>query len=268
MAIIITNDIINIADAKISVISTAAGYAKANVMNHTRLKRRWRMNTADKSDTDAVMVFNMDAAKTVAAIVLDDVNFDECIIVGHASDLSGESDGWTGASFSSGAITISKDGKTNRYKAYIPLVAFNLQYIAIIVPTAAAAVGSYTTKWEIGRVVILDSATELTRNMDYGYQRGAEQKFKDLELEYGSVERIVTGILRWSADLPFGIRRMSEETELDTMNAYDMDDVLVFYENAGDTSAVYVVHKDTNYRGTWTAPDGVRGNTIRLTEYI
>lgn len=265
MAIIIDNDIILVANAAISVQSTADGFAKANVMNHSHLKRRWRMDSYTESDTNPVMRFDLSSAQTVAAVVLDDVNFSKVNIKGHGSDLS---DNWAAADFETTAQTVSQDAQTGRYKIYIPLTAFNYQFLAIIVPTASSPVGTYTSKIEIGRVVLLDTATEFSKTMSYGYERGAERAYDEIELKSGHTERETLGPIRWVGRLNFSHRTTTEESDLTTFNNMDIGSTLIFYENNGDTSKVYVCERDTNYMGTVIANGVVKGSTIRLKEKI
>jgi hypothetical protein len=265
MAIITSNDFITVANAGITVQSTATGFAKANVMIYNHLKRRWRMDALTKSDSNPVMYFDMSAAQTVAAVVLDDVNFDKVIIVGHGSDLS---DDWSGADYTSGAVTISNDAQVNRYKVYIPLTAFNYRWLGIIVPDAASAVGAYTTKWEIGRVGILDSVTTFTKNMARNYQRGAQRKYSEVELKSGHVDRISDGEIGWIGTLNFTHRTTAQEADLTTLNNLDISETLIFYENNSDTSKVYFCLRDDNYVGTMVTNSVVTGNSIRLRERI
>jgi len=265
MSIILDNDIITVIESAVTVQSTATGFNKVNVMNHAYLKRRWRMDALTKSDTNPVMYFDMSSAQTVAAIVLDDVNFDKVIIKGHATSLTTD---WTAASFTTTTLTVSKDMQTDRYKIYIPLTSFNFRWLAIIVPTTATAVGSYTSKWEIGRVVLMDTATEFSRNMSVGYERGAERAYSELELASGHLERNIEGEIKWTGTLYFNYRKGAEENDLTTLNNMDIGATLVFYENNGDTSKVYICLRDDNYSGTYLAEGIVQGSSIKLRERI
>ena len=304
MAIILDNDLIVVADAEITVQSTATGFAKANVFNFAHLRRRWRMNSAAKSNTNPVMYFNNNklyggtspsgklyewngtdawvekapklgaethilsmavASSRIMAIVLDDVNFDKAVIKGHATDLGTN---WTTASFTTDTITIDKDAQTNRYKTFIPLTDFNYQYLAILVPTTAQAVGDYTGNWQIGRVGLLKTATEFSKNMSYGYQRGAQRAFREVSLESGHNERESTGPIQWTGSLQFGFRRIAQETDLTTLNNMDIGETLIFYENDEDTSKVYFCLRDDNYEGTIESTGIIKGKVIRLAERI
>jgi hypothetical protein len=283
--IIISNDFVSgITAGDVHAISTATGYDVFDIFDNTKLKRRWRMDSADKSDHDAVIIIDMESAQTVTGVVLDDVNFNKVIIKGNDYDLSGwfcdsdessgfydgESDGWDTASFSSGEIDINVDAQVNRRKVFIPLTGFNYRYMAIIIPTSATAVGSYTAKWEIGRLGVLDSYYTFVHNVDWGYQRGASRMFREVPLGAGGYDRVSLGDIRWEGTLPFtGMRRQStSEVDLTTLNNLDIGNVIVFYENDGDTSKVYFCFRDTNYIGTYKTVDGVAGNSIRLKETV
>lgn len=263
--IIISSDLISVADGGITAQSTASGFAKDDVMDFWHLKRRWRLNTANKSSTNPIIYFDLGAATTVTSIFLNDVNFSKVLILGHASSLTTN---WAAATFSSGEVAVSVDAQVGRYKVYVPLTSFNYRWLAICVPSAASAVGSYTTKWEIGTVCILNSISTFTENMTYGYVRGAKQARIDLESASGHRERTKIGAVRWEGVLSFGHRTTTEEADLTTMNNLDIDDPLVFYENNSDTSKAYLCLRDDDYMGTQVANSVVTGSTIRLTELI
>lgn len=266
MGVIVSTDLVSVADAEITARSTATGYAKSNVMDFWHLKRRWRCDDLTKSDSNPALVFDLGAATTVDAVFLNDINFNKVAILGHASDLD---DDWSGATFDSGDITVSQNTFTGRYQAYIPLTSFNLRWLAVMTVADASAVGSYTSKWEIGTVCIIDSKTELTSNMAYGYQRGATKPYTDISLPHGGTERInLSDVYQWQATATFGTRTITNEANLQTMNLMDMSDPFVWYENNSDTSDCYLCLRDNAYIGTVVANDLVTGNQIRLRELI
>lgn len=263
--IVFSKDFITVANAEITAQSTATGFSKANVMDYWHLKRRWRMDSADKSSINPILYFDMGAAKTVAAIMLDDVNFSKVLILGNDTDLSTD---WTAAAFTSGELTVSCDAQTGRYKIYIPLTDFNRRWIAVCVPSAASAVGDYQTKWEVGRVVLVDSVNTFTKNMAYGYERGAKRAYQDFSCASGHVERVELGELRWEGTLIFGNRTVSQESDLTTLNNLNIASPIFFYENNSDTSKCYLCLRDTDYLGTVKAGNMVTGTSIRLCELI
>jgi len=257
--IIFSNDFVDL--GTITSRSEASGYADDNIKDHWHLKRRFRAN--DVTANNWLLKFNFGAAKSVVGVFLNDVNFDKVKIQGHSSDT------WGSPSYNGSEITISRDEIVDRYKVYIPISGFNLQWMRIFIPSGAAAVGDYTTKWEVGTVVVLDSATMLAKNMAYGYERDGKKAFSDIDLPHGGFERVNLGDdLRWEAKLAFDIREESEESELWIVNNYNIGDPVIFYENREDTSKAYLCLRDDSYRLTLTEYNIIEGNAIRLKELI
>ena len=257
--IILSNDFVSL--STITSRTEATGYADDNVGEHWHLKRRFRAN--DVTANDWLLKFNFGAAKTVVGVFLNDVNFDKVKIQGHATDA------WGTPSYDGSEITISRDAIVDRYKVYIPITGFNLQWMRIFIPSGASAVGDYTTKWEVGTIIVLDSITALAKNMAYGYERTAKKAFTDIKLPHGGFERVNLGDApRWEGKLIFGMRDDDDESELWTINNYNIGDPLLFYENDTSTSRVYLCLRDDAYRGTSKSHDVVMGNVIRLKELI
>lgn len=267
MGIILSNDYLQIADTNIYARSESSGFSKVNVMDYWHLKRRFRAADLTKSAVNPLLRIDMTTAHTIVAVMLNDVNFDKVRIFGHATDLGAN---WAGATFDSGADhSVSLNTQINRYNIYIPLTAFNYRWLAITTPAAASAVGSYLTYWEVGSVVLLDSVTTLSKNMAYGYKRQASKAYQDIILAHGGGERISLGDQRkWEADIVFGNRILTDETELWTIDNYNIGIPLIFYENDGDTSKVYLCLRDDAYEGTIEADNIVKGNIIRFKELI
>lgn len=267
MGIILSNDYIKPINANIYARSEVGGFAKVNTMDFLHLKRRFRADDLTKSDINPILRFDLSAAKTIVAVVLVDVNFDKVRIRGDAGDLGAD---WSGSTFDSGADhAVSLNTQINRYHIYIPLTAFNLQWLAIMTPAAASAVGSYTTKWEIGKVVILDSVTTLSKNMAYGYKRKASISYIDSDHATGGSERVkISDDRQWMADIVFNYRTLTDEAELWTIDNIDIGNPLIFYENDSDTSKVYLCLRDDSYEGTIMAKNAVEGNVIGFKELI
>lgn len=264
--LIITNDLISVADAEITARSTAAGFEKKAVMDFWHLKRRHRADDLVKSDVNPLFRLDMGAAMTVAAILLNDINYDKVRIRGHATDLNND---WTASTFDSGDVTVSQNAWTGRYQAFIPLTAFDLRWIAVCTPAAASAVGSYLTKWETGTVVLLDSATALTVNMSYGFQEWADDGYDEVTFPGGGLERVnLRDEMRWYCQCPFGARTPTDETELKTLNRYHRAEPLVWYRNNSDTSEAYLCVRDDPYKSETQALNIVNGNTLSFKELI
>jgi hypothetical protein len=212
------------------------------------------------------MRIDLGATYDIDAIMLNDINFSYTRILGNSTYLSTD---WSGASFNSGDIAISSDEVVDRYKVYIPLTGFNYRYLAIATPAISNAVGDYTTSWEVGSVILMQTVDELTIKTEYGYTRWATRRSEDSESIYGGIERLLlSDNLAWHGEVVFGIRRESDESECWDLNNYDPAKPMIFYENNNDTSKVYLCVRDNNYEGTQIFKDHVEGNTIQFEELI
>lgn len=264
MGIILSTDLISVADAGITARTADAGYPKVNVMDFWHLLRRFRANDVLQSDTDYLIKFDLTEAKTIVSVFLNHVNFDTVRIRGHATDLGND---WSTADYDSGEITISLDTAVNRYKAYIPLTAFNYRWLAIQVPVAATAVGDYTTKWQIGTICIMDSVVTLSKNIAYGYRRSAGRTAEDITLKSGGGQRVGTSSMqRWQGTIVFGVRSSADEAELWTLNNLNFADPVVFYENDNDTSKAYLCLRDNFIESSIIARNVTQGSTMRFRE--
>jgi len=256
---IISGDFVDL--GTITSRSEDANYPDGNVEDLWHLKRQYRAN--DTTTNDWLLKFDFGAAKSVVGLFLNDVNFNEVTIQGNAADA------WGAPAYSSGATAISLDERVSRYKIYLPITGFNLQWMRIFIPATAASVGSYKDKWMVGTVVPLDSVTTLTRNINFPYQRGAEKSYEDIALPHGGFERVGLGNdLKWVGEMTFGRRDEPDEAELWTVNRYNIENPLIIYENLGDNSKAYLCLRDDDYRGELVASGVVVGNTIKFKELI
>ncbi len=259
--IIITNAIETVANSGITARSEATGYPKINCMIHTNLGRRFQAD--DNNTNDYLLKFNFGAAQSLAAIALFDCNFNKVQIQGHGSDA------WGSPDYAGSSLTVSQNAWTGRYNIFIPLTAFNYQYLRVFIPTGTAEVVTSLSKWQVSSVVPLSTATALTTNMSYGYERTVEQFEKVNRLAGGGFDSFrYSDILQWRGRLIFSHRGVSEETELLTMNRYAINAPIVFYENGSSTALCYLCHRAGYYSGSWLYANLVKGNTIALEEYV
>ena len=253
---IITNDFIDL--GTITSRTEVAAYPDDNIEEYWHLKRRFRAN--DLTKTDWLLKFDFGAAKTVEGVFLNDVNFDEVQIQGRADDA------WGASTYDSGVIDVELDERVNRYKVFIPITGFNLQWMRIYIPATATAVGSYQTKWEVGSVVVLDTVPTVSKN---AMLRTSTKPFQDISLPSGGFERVSLGDnIRWEGEITIEQRAEVDEAEYWAINLLDSAEPLIFYENADDTSKVYLCLRDTDYAGTRLYNGLVRGNTIKLKELV
>ena len=259
MAVIYSADFIDL--GTITSRTEASGYSDDNVADKWRLKRRFR--AGDNNTNDWLLKFNLGSAKSVAAIVLLDVNFDTVQFQGHASD------SWGAPSYESSELTVSQNKLTGRYNIYAT-IGETYQWWRIFIPSGASAVGSYTSKWEVGTVAILDSATEFTRNISYGYTRSAEDAIKEIKLPHGGVEAVDIGggVLKWIGEFEWENIQETNEDEVWALGRQGRAAPLIWYENDGDTSQVYCCRRATNFTGTIQGYNQRSTSIIRLEELI
>jgi len=263
--LIYSDDFIYVDDPEITARSTAAGYLKADLFDYWHLKARHRAGDVTKSDINPLFIFDLGSAQTVAAVYLNDINYNKVSILGHASDLGTD---WAQetVSFDSGDITVSQNPWTGRYQAYIPLTAFNYRYLAVCTVAAATAVGSYTTYWETGAIVIMDSAVTLTNNVGFPVRQSTEEMFVDI----GRSSRIaLNDITGWVGEVTFGGMLRTSETEAKTLGRVSKSQPVLVYLNASNTSEAYVCLMDSGYSSEWfTADLAQSSSSIRFREII
>lgn len=265
------SDFVQVAEDWITARSTSTGYDAINTMVLDELPRRHRAADVTKSDILPLYVINFGAAQALAGIFLNDVNFDEVQLFGHASDLSTD---WSTASYKSGDVTISKNKHTQRYSLYNALGgSFNYQYLAISPSAGCTAVGDYTSYWECGMIACLESVTTLAKNMSFGYQREGAQAIRETALYFGGKSRTSpsrTRKIQWKGTINFEHRTEAEEAELWTLNSWEAHAPIFFYENRSNTQDGYLCFVDNFYRGVLLHTNGttglVRGSTIELSE--
>lgn len=253
MGLIYSSDIILVDDGDITARSTAAGYAKVDIMDYWHLKARHRANDVTKSDTNPLFRFDMDAAKTIVGVYLSDVNYNKVRIRAHASDLGTD---WSTSTYNSGDVSLAQNPWTGRYQGYVPCV-FNLRYMAVLTPAAASAVGDYTTLWETGAVAIFDSVTELAVNFDHPLQQWADDAI--LEVGRSGVVQL-SDVMQWHGAFTFGNRLVADETELQLLNRTGRGSPVLVYLNDGNTSLAYLCKRKTAWKSSWFVPRAVRGD--------
>lgn len=262
--VIISNDFPTLVNADITARSEVATYPKLNVTDHLHLKRRFRADDLVKSDVNPLIYFDLGSKQVIIGVFLNDINFDRTRILGNANDLGVD---WTFATFASGVgRPVSEDRWVKRRKIYIPLTGFDLQWLAVMTPAAANAVGSYQTKWEVGSIVLIKSKLEFSKN---AFMRTAEKPFEDIDLSHGGSERMNLGDnLIWRGDITLDQKAETDESEWIEVNALDISKPVVLYENRTDDCKAYLALRNEAYQGTLPHYGLVSGNTISFKELV
>ncbi len=260
---IVANNFVSVDDADITARSETSTMPKVNVMSWASPLYRYRADDLVQSDTNPLLIFDFGSAQSLAAVAIDNVNFDTVRIFGHASDLGTN---WSTATYDSGDLTVSLDNFSLRYKAYIiPATTFNYRYMAIGTPAAATAVGDYVTKWEIGRVLPIETMTTLEINHNHGYTKVPRETYKDM----GRGGRIPQSTDRQvELTIPFHPRSTSYTTDMHALNAMSQSAPITFYENQGDTSQFWVCLRDTAYSWEYLQGGQYQVSTQKFKEAI
>jgi len=247
-------------DDEISMRTNNAAYPKVNVMD---LWHPARCAQAGDTDTnDWLMKFDFGGAQTISAIVLNDVTFDNVTIEGNAADA------WGAPAFTS-STAVTQDTIVARYKIFIPLTAFNYQYLRIFIPAGTNEVGAGYSGWRIGSIMLITEHTELSHNMAYGYKLTSSREYEDQKFGHGGMERADMGDrLRASIDTVFKLRSPDDEEEMWTFNAVNANKPITLYENLTDTSRAWICMRNKNYESKMVQLKQLLGNTIKWTELV
>jgi len=267
--LIYSQDFISVADGNIDARSSTVGYNKIDIMDYWHLKARHRAADLTKSDEHPLFVIDFGSAKTPEGIYLSDINYDKVRIYGDDVYDDTSVDHWNagGADYDSGELDVTQNGWTGRYQIYIPLDSFNNQYLAIMTPSAASAVGSYTTFWETGCVAIFDSVTTMGVNMGWPLRQTTEELFA----EVGRSGRVsLNSTPGWIGEITFGeMVRSTNEDYVKTLGRAAKASPIFIYLNQGDDSEAYLCLMDQGYTSEWFSYDAARGGqAIRFRELI
>lgn len=215
--------------------SQDSNYPTSNLKDYHHLKRQWRSLVA----TEVKIVCDMASAKNLLGVMIEDVNFTSVYIEGSNDNVT--------YPFTQ-SFAISNDERVDRYKAYCVLTGFNYRYLRIRIPAQTPTDG--LPAFRLGRILLIDSIIELPINLSYPYEYEAPKRYKKVEFESGGVEKINFGSNKiWRCD--FGISRFVRDTGGTTLwqlDAIDEDQLVVFFENRGDTSKAYVVMRDNSLK--------------------
>lgn len=247
-------------DYVVTASSENADYPATNLKLYSSPKR----HTRTLVQTECNYVFDFGSAKAIVAIILVDVNFTGCYIEGNATNE------WGSPTFrypaGSGNLTISKDERTQRYSVYIPLIGFNYEFARLVIPTQTPVDG--LNVFRMGSLICLDTKQEFTQNPTYPYDYSADEKNKEIEFESGGYEDYRLGDFYWQGTFGFDVHERTYESEIWVLNSLGKDGLLVFYENIGDTSKVYVCKRRTEIQVSWEQPNINKIDTMTFRECI
>lgn len=237
--------------------SEDSGKPWSNAADYNRLRRHYRSLV----QTEVTIVCNFGAAKALVGLFLNDVNFTAVTIQGNATD------SWVTPSFTED-FTVAKNVLTQRYQIYCALAAFNYQYLRIKIPAQTPADG--LSVFRVGTRVFILTQLELARNPSMGYARRAGYPAPIVnQFLSGGRELISQGDYKiWSGTFSFDNIEWEHEPDLWTLDAFQPDDPVVFYENLGTNSHAYLCRKDDPTEVSWPRHGVAKSSAVAFTEVI
>ena len=234
-----------------------SNYPSSNLKLYSHLRRCAQTNTT----AELTIVLDFSSALAAVGVMLDDVNFASAYVAGHTSD------SWADPDFPEQAITIGEDDRVGRYKAHVALAAFNYRYMRVRVPNQAATDGAGA--FRIGRLVILDTILTLAQNPAYGYDTKVDSPVRVNDFISGGHESVELGdYLEWSGSFSWNAISDANLDDVTDISLIRKNRPIVFYENAGDTSRVYVCRREESVMVTSKGPGIFQASTHKLREII
>jgi len=253
--VIITNSFVTLTDSMLTARSANGSYPTVSCLKQLRLMDVFR--AADVTATDYLMTINFGAAQSVAAVALLNCNFDHVQIQGHASDA------WADPTSPGSSLAVSQNPYTGRYNIFIPLTAWNYQYMRIYIPAATAEVGTSQSEWQIGTLVIMSSATALATNISYGFSQGADEATEDVGGDKASID----DTMEWEGTISFDLRSKTDyQATILALGRMSKSKPVLIYLNDGDTSEVYLCYREDAISLTRKFNDAISSNGISYRE--
>lgn len=258
-----------IASSDITARSEAANNPTSNLLDYWYLKKDFR--STDAAVGNYLILMDFGAARSLNGVFFNDVNFDRVSLQGATGSTAPDSTTWDSPDYDT-EFTVSLDTRVGRRKVYCNTTGFNYRYLRVYLSSDAVISGDLSV-WAIGNLALLESGStktiKLSENISYGYQYNAEKPIQDNAKKGGSKERIEQGTNRiWHGEIPFGLRSSTDETQLWKVNALDISEPLIFYENEGNTQYAYLCLRENSVSIVREGPDLYQPESIRFTELI
>ncbi len=239
----------------VSASTESNDYPSTNIANLNHLKRHYRNGSTGAT---TLSCFLSDITN-ISGIFIDDVNFTDLTLT-HSSTTAFTTSTAT-------TYTVTQDERNQRYKIYCPL-STAIKAFKIVIPTQQPIDG--LSLFRIGRVAVLSTSTvTLSVDPQYPYDITADYRIKTNEFLTGAYEDILLGSnLIWEGSFGWNARNRAYESELWTLNSYNHNQNLFFFENRNDFSKAYLCRKRNNFKISWEDADSEQIDTITLREIL
>jgi hypothetical protein len=159
------------------------------------------------------------------------------------------------------------EGWTKRYKMLVSLSNFSYRYLVLRFPDGF---DSYTGEDDgfirVGNIIALDSILHLTQNPTKLYKRTIRSEIKMNEMESGSDEVQNAGDRYWVGEFGFNPLAKKYDEEIWRLNSITREQPLVFAENGGDNTKIWLCRRDKSIETVWDKPGALNTNKITLKE--
>lgn len=223
--------------AAVFVNSEQALFPGTNVLAVTAPNDPYKSGNA--ASTSEFLTLDFGAPTALAAIVLDHTNVGTVTLKGKDTNAS-----WGSPSWSSGALTVTRDGKDGRRKLYHAPTGsgspFAYRYLRVECGTGTTTDGS--ANWRVGSVLGLKVATEWPQNHAFPYGPQQRQAIDPLIRPGGGGAPSARGNRYAEIVLPASrYDNLAMEAIVDEIIG-QADRPLVFFRNFGNSAEVYVCH--------------------------
>lgn len=235
------------AAATIAAVSEATNYTAINALDFLRPRQIYKGTGAIASER---LVLDFGATTQLDGLVLLNSNCGAITVAGNASD------SWGAPSYADAAL-VGPDASDAQRKAFVDLsqtswASVGYRYLALI-PIGVAEDGSGVLK--LGGVLPLLSFTTWAKNPNPPYGRTAEDSVRSRGRLDGGVQHASLGPVH--TDLTFELRVMTsaQDNAFWALQSYGRGSPIVVYRNMGDTSEVYVGHRQFTQRHDERGPN-------------
>lgn len=230
-----------------------SNYLSTNIGN-SYLNREWR----NGSTVNATVVVDLGSIKNISGIFIDGCNFTNMTLTRDTSTSFSAS--------TSSTYTVTMDARTQRYRIYCP-ISTGIRTYKVIIPTQSPTDG--LSVFRIGRIKTLSTSTITLSSDPQGYDFTAEDRIKTNEFLSGAIEDVLLGEkLIWNGSFNWSARHTTYETELWTINGWNRNQDIFFFENMDDYSKAYLCRKRNNISIEWEEANISKVNAINFKEYI
>lgn len=216
----------------VTATSTLAGYSASNATDYRRPSLPWR--ATDNVSGSTRLTYDLGAAQTVAAVVLDSVNVSPLTV-----QSSTDNSTWT-TQFNAPVAVDTRDG---RRKVYAAISNISARYWRVQSSSSLTDDGS--GQFSIGSFILLSSAQEWAANpgfpLDIDHRRAI---IANDDFASGAREPIAIGNRHVRITMSASNMPPTMKSTIDTViGSYGEHTPWVLYLNAGNNAEVYVVHR-------------------------